>query len=55
METNFLEELNEDLENGRPTSKSKKPDLVPEIATALHIASERRNVRNHYKKSNCGC
>ena len=37
METEFLKELNENLKQGIPTSKSKKADLVPKIAVAIHL------------------
>ncbi|XP_057299501.1 uncharacterized protein LOC130630121 [Hydractinia symbiolongicarpus] len=36
METQFLTDLNNDLLHGRPTSKSKKPELIPKVAVALH-------------------
>lgn len=37
METQFLTDLNNALLNGIPTSKSKKPELVPKIAVSLHL------------------
>ena len=39
METDFITELNEAMQEGIPTPQTKKCELIPKIAVSLHIIS----------------